>query len=100
MNQDDSEELSSPPPSDSRMPEGLETYLLSESALAKDCLSPEEDQAWEHLQKQEAEATGSAYDLFKGLIGRSRSGGDGLWSQNCGEKFAEGMAEKRRQGHL
>ncbi len=43
---------------------------------------------------------GSAYDLFKGLIGHFRSGGEGRWSENCGEKFAEGMAEKRRQGHL
>ncbi len=29
--------------------EGLETYLLSESALAKDWLRPEEDEAWQHL---------------------------------------------------
>lgn len=43
---------------------------------------------------------GSAYDLFKGSIGHFRSGGEGRWSENCGEKFAEGMAEKRRQGHL
>ena len=43
---------------------------------------------------------GSAYDLFEGLIGRVGSGGEGNWSENCGEKFAEGMAEKRRQGHL
>ena len=26
--------------------EGMETYLLSESALAKDWLRPEEDEAW------------------------------------------------------
>ena len=29
--------------------EGIENYLLSESALAKDWLSPEEDEAWQHL---------------------------------------------------
>ena len=29
--------------------EGLQTYLLSESALAKDWLRPEEDEAWQHL---------------------------------------------------
>ena len=29
--------------------EGLETYLLSESALAKDWLRPEEDEAWRQL---------------------------------------------------
>ena len=40
------------------MPEGLETYLLSESGLAKDWLSPEEDKAWEQLQKQEFETAG------------------------------------------
>ncbi len=100
MNEGDSGEATTPP-SDDRVPEGLETYLLSESALAKDWLSPEEDEAWEHLQEQEAgTGEGSAYDLFKGLIGRFRSGGDGDWSQDTGRKSAEGMAEKRRQGHL
>lgn len=29
--------------------EKLETTLLSESALAKDWLTPEEDEAWQHL---------------------------------------------------
>jgi len=29
--------------------EGMETYLLSESALAKDWLRPEEDEAWRDL---------------------------------------------------
>ena len=43
---------------------------------------------------------GSAYDLFEGLIGQVSSDGKGRWSENCGEKFAEGMAEKRSQGHL
>lgn len=101
MSQDHIEEATSLPPSDDMMPEGLETYLLSESALARDWLSPEEDKAWEHLQEQGADmAEGSAYDLFEGLIGRLRSGGDGEWSQDCGKKFAEGMAEKRRQGRL
>ena len=32
-----------------RMSEGLETYLLSESALAKDWLRREEDEAWQDL---------------------------------------------------
>ncbi len=43
---------------------------------------------------------GSAYDLFEGRIGLFGSGGDGEWSQDTGRKFAEGMAEKRRQGRL
>ena len=30
-------------------PEGIENYLLSESALAKDWLRSEEDEAWQHL---------------------------------------------------
>ena len=61
----------------------------------------DEDEAWEHLQEQVSEtATGSAYDLFEGLVERFQSGGDGDWSQDTGRKFAEGMAEKRRQGHL
>ena len=29
--------------------EGIENYLLSKSALAKDWLRPEEDEAWQHL---------------------------------------------------
>ena len=100
MNQDDCGEETSPPSSNDRMPEGLETYLLSESALAKDWLSPEEDEAWEHLQEQKVEtAEGSAADLFVSRIGRIK-GSTEAYSQNCGERFAEGMAEKRRQGHL
>ena len=52
-------------------------------------------------EEEEAEATeGSAFDLFDGLIGQVGSGGEGHWSQDTGRKFAEGMAEKRRQGHL
>jgi len=51
--------------------------------------------------EEETDASeGSAADLFASRIGRFRSGGDSDWSQNCGEKFAEGMAERRRQGHL
>ena len=100
MNQDHAEEATSPLPVGDMMPEGLETYLLSESALAKDWLSPEEDAAWEHLQEQEPEtAAGSAADLFAGRIGRIK-GSTNAYSQNCGKKFAEGMAEKRRQGQL
>ena len=43
--------------------------------------------------------TGSAYDLFSGLIGGFASGKTDL-SENTGVAFAEGMAEKRRAGHL
>jgi len=32
-----------------RISAGLETYLLSESAVAKDWLWPEENEAWQHL---------------------------------------------------
>jgi hypothetical protein len=32
-----------------KMSEGVKTYLLSESALAKDWLRREEDKAWQHL---------------------------------------------------
>ena len=51
--------------------------------------------------EEEADTSeGPAADLFAGRIGRFRSGGDGEWSQDTGRKFAEGMAEKRRQGRL
>jgi len=43
--------------------------------------------------------TESAYDLFRGLTGGIRSG-HGHLSENTGAAFAEGMEEKRRQGHL
>jgi hypothetical protein len=53
------------------------------------------------VEDEEAdEAEGSAYDLFKGLLGQVSSDGTGRWSEDCGKKFAEGMAEKRRQGRL
>ncbi len=48
----------------------------------------------------EEEPEGSAYDLFAEHIGRIHSGGQGRWSEDTGEKFAAGMEEKRRQGHL
>ncbi len=48
----------------------------------------------------EEEQEGSAYDLFKGHIGRINGSREACWSENCGEKFTEGMVEKRRQGHL
>ena len=51
-------------------------------------------------EAEEDSSEASAYDLFKGRIGLFRSGGDGTWSQDTGRKFAEGMAEKRRQGRL
>jgi len=31
---------------------GLSTYLASEESLARSWLSPEEDEAWTHLQKE------------------------------------------------
>jgi hypothetical protein len=31
---------------------GLLTYMASEKSLARNWLSPEEDEAWEHLQKE------------------------------------------------
>lgn len=53
------------------------------------------------VEKEKAgEGEGSAYDLFEGLIGQVSSDGTGRWSEDCGKKFAEGMVEKRRQGHL
>ncbi len=45
------------------------------------------------------EETSSAYDLFKDLIGDWGSGGANL-SEDDGAAFAEGMQEKRQQGHL
>lgn len=49
MNQGNSAETTSVPHPNGMSPEGLETYLLSESALAKDWLRPEEEEAWQDL---------------------------------------------------
>ena len=51
-------------------------------------------------EEETDDSEGSAYDLFKGHIGLFGSGGEGRWSEDTGRKFAEGMAEKRRQGRL
>jgi len=39
-------------------------------------------------------------DLFRGRVGRVRSGGKERLSEDCGVKFAEYLEEKRRAGHL
>jgi len=49
MSQESSVEPTSAQNPDDSVPEGLETYLLSESALAKDWLRPEEEEAWQDL---------------------------------------------------
>lgn len=55
----------------------------------------------EHEADEEPEESeGSAADLFAGRLGGIRSGGQGRWSENTGDKFAAGMEEKRKQGHL
>lgn len=47
----------------------------------------------------EPELTGTLADRFKGLIGGFHSGAGDL-SVNCGEKFADHLEQKRREGHL
>jgi hypothetical protein len=39
-------------------------------------------------------------DLFKGRVGRIRSGGKERLSEECGAKFTDYLEEKRRSGHL
>lgn len=51
-------------------------------------------------EEEASAAAGTATDLFAGRIRRFRSGGNGDWSRDTGRKFAEGIAEKRRQGQL
>ena len=80
----------------------VETRLRKKAERAGQSL-PEYLIAVADAEPEEAEdeaSEGSAYDLFEGLIGHFGSGGDGKWSQDTGRKFAEGMAEKRRQGRL
>ncbi len=39
------------------------------------------------------------YDFMQGFIG-TVDGSSEAYSENCGEKFAEGMAQKQREGKL
>jgi hypothetical protein len=39
-------------------------------------------------------------DLFAGRVGRVRSGGKEVLSENCGPKFTEYLERKRQEGHL
>ncbi|MCW3054013.1 MAG: hypothetical protein JWN14_3183 [Chthonomonadales bacterium] len=72
---------------------GLEPadYLLAAAGLKTEVNS--------ELDTSTEVETNSAYDLFRGLTGGIRSG-HGHLSENTGAAFAEGMEEKRRQGHL
>lgn len=74
---------------------------LAGQEVADYVLAVVENTAQEDEQEDTEEKTeGSAYDLFAEHIGRIHSGGQGRWSEDTGEKFAAGMEEKRRQGHL
>ena len=42
----------------------------------------------------------SLADLFSGRIGRIRSGGRETLSDRCGERFADDLEVKRREGQL
>jgi len=48
---------------------------------------------------EEEQTEGNAYDLFAGRLGGIHSSGK-PWAQDCGRTLAEGVEEKRRQGHL
>lgn len=50
------------------------------------------------IEVEQADPEESLYDRLAGFIGIVESG-DGTLSQNCGERFTEGLLEKRRQGH-
>jgi hypothetical protein len=39
-------------------------------------------------------------DLFKGRVGGIRSGGQGRWSENGGEKFIDYLVQKQKEGRL
>lgn len=66
-------------------------YLLTAAGITPDLVS--------ELDITNDVETNSAYDLFHGLLGGFASGGANL-SEETGKAFAEGMAEKQREGHL
>ena len=39
-------------------------------------------------------------ELMEGRLGRVHSGGDQRLSESCGEKLADDLVKKRREGHL
>lgn len=51
------------------------------------------------IEVEQPQPGATLYDRLAGFIGIVESG-EGTLSQNCGEKFTEGLLEKRRQGHL
>lgn len=55
--------------------------------------------AFSPIETEQPQPGETLYDRLAGFIGIIDSG-DGTLSQNCGEKFTEGLLEKRRQGHL
>lgn len=55
--------------------------------------------AFSPIETEQPQPGETLYDRLAGFIGIVESG-DGTLSQNCGEKFTEGLLEKRRQGHL
>lgn len=91
------------PQVESRLVQGARLNGLSPEAYAETLLLrvlPEPSEKTERTEEpEEDDSGGSAYDLFKDLLGGWSSGGSHL-SENCGEAFAEGMAQKKRQGHL
>ena len=45
-------------------------------------------------------AEGSLYDFLKPFIGRIASGSETSLSQDCGERFTDGLVEKHQRGEL
>ena len=52
------------------------------------------------LPETEGEEPGTLADLFAGRVGRIRSGGREALSENTGERFAEHLERKSREGTL
>jgi len=83
-------------------------YSVLEEAAAANGLTPVDWIAAHLPQAEQAEEVkagewghpGTLADLFRGRVGRVRSGGKERLSEDCGAQFAEYLEEKRRAGHL
>lgn len=71
--------------------QGTTTELLALDVLRRSFAPPPE--------AEKADMGDTLYDFLRGYIG-TVNGSSEAFSEDCGEKFAEGMAQKQQEGRL
>lgn len=81
--------------------EDIPTFI---ERMLRERLAEIEAEKVEESDEEDELTGGTMADLFAGRVGLFRSNervpGGARMSENTGKQFAEGMAEKQRQGHL